>query len=100
MAAGPGYNGFPYVETESYTKDLTDEKFTPKEKFHELEERVTTLETKESSYEQKINDKIELEISKMEQTNLKKRLANATDIGKWIITTLIAIAALLINLLK
>lgn len=53
MAAGPGYNGFPYVETESYTKDLTDEKFTPKEKFHELEERVTTLETKESSYEQK-----------------------------------------------
>ncbi|MFP7153810.1 hypothetical protein [Weissella paramesenteroides] len=101
MAAGPGYNSFSFPpETESYPKALTDEKFTTREKFYELENRVTQLETKEQGYEQKVNDKIKMEISNMEKTNLKTRLANATDIGKWVITTLIALVALGINLFK
>lgn len=90
-AAANGMNvGDPiFVDHNGYPRELVDEKFISKDDFHVLEMKVQQLENN-------------LQHSQLENENksLQERLLSIRDLGKWGITTIIALAALIINLLK
>ncbi|MEX0380886.1 hypothetical protein AB3K25_04260 [Leuconostoc sp. MS02] len=93
MAAGPS-NGFTNIGQgnqigQGYPRELVDEKFISKDDFHNLEMTVQKLENN-------------LKTSQLENDNktLKQKLAAVQDLGKWSITTIIAIVALAINILN